>query len=86
MASLPIRAFEPFQILQGVPECNIADQTALLPAHNTLILATFNPAFERLLLNARLSQFQSVNVVPVDIPTTEVCTAPTTGKEQIICE
>ena len=86
MASLPINAFLPFQILQGVPECNIADQTALLPAQRTDIDATFNPAFERLLLNALRSQFQSVNVVPVDIPTTDVLTAPTTGKLHIICE
>jgi len=81
---LPISAFLPFHILQGVPLCNMADHTALLPAHNTLILATLSPALLKLLLNALRSQFQSVKVVPVDIPTTDVLTAPTTGKEQII--
>ena len=84
MASEPIRAFEPSHMLQGVPLCNIADHTALLPAHKILILATDNPALLKLLLNCLLSQCQSVNVVPVDIPTTEVCTAPTTGKLHII--
>ena len=72
MASEPINAFLPFQILQGVPLWSIADQTALLPAHNTDIDATFNPAFASEFDKARLSQFQSVKVVPVDIPTTDV--------------
>jgi hypothetical protein len=79
-------AFLPFHMLQGVPECNIALQTALLPAHRTDIDATFNPAFAKEFDNALRSQFQSVKVVPVDIPTTDVDTAPTTGKEQIIWE
>ena len=73
-------------MLQGVPLWSIALQTALLPAQRTEIDATFNPALLKLLLNALRSQFQSVNVVPVDIPTTDVLTAPTTGKEQIIWE
>jgi len=86
MASLPMSAFEPSQILQGVPLCNIALHTSFDPAQRIDILATFNPAFDNVFESALLSQFQSVNVVPLEIPTTDVCTAPTTGKEQIICE
>jgi len=81
---LPINAFLPFHILHGVPLCNIADQTSLEPAQRIEILATFNPALLKLFANALRSQFQSVKVVPVDIPTTDVLTAPTTGKEHII--
>lgn len=62
----------------------MADHTALLPAQRTEIDATFKPALLKEFDNALRSQFQSVKVVPVDIPTTEVCTAPTTGNEQII--
>ena len=83
---MPINAFLPFHILQGVPECSMADQTSSEPAHKILILATFKPDFERTWANALRSQFQSVKVVPVDIPTTVVLTAPTTGKLQVICE
>mgnify|MGYP003626259125 CR=1 len=69
---MPINAFSPFQILQGVPEWSIALQISLDPAHKIDIDATFNPAFAKEFDKARLSQFQSVNVVPVDIPTTDV--------------
>ena len=86
IASLPINAFSPFQILQGVPECSIADQISFEPAQRIEIDATFNPALASEFDKARLSQFQSVKVVPVEKPTTEVCIAPTTGKEHIICE
>ena len=61
----------------------MADQTALLPAQRTDIDATFNPALLKLLLNCLRSQFQSVKVVPEEIPTTDVETLPTTGNEQI---
>ena len=86
IASLPINAFLPSHIEQGVPECNIADQISFDPAHRIDILATFNPALDKEFDKALLSQFQSVKVVPVLKPSTEVCTAPTTGKEHIICE
>ena len=76
----------PFQIEQGVPLCNIALQTSRDPAHKIEMLATFKPDFDSTCASALLSQFQSVKVVPLDIPTTDVETAPTTGKEQIICE
>ena len=69
-----------------MPECNIADQISLLPAHKIEIEATFNPALLSEFDKALRSQFQSVKVVPVENPSTEVCTAPTTGKEHIICE
>ena len=81
---MPINAFLPFHILHGVPECSIADQTSFDPAHKIDIDATFKPAFDNVFESARRSQFQSVKVVPVEIPTTVVLTAPTTGKEQII--
>jgi hypothetical protein len=86
IASLPINAFSPFQILQGVPECSIADQISFDPAQRIEIDATFNPALASEFDKALRSQFQSVKVVPVENPSTEVCTAPTTGKEHIICE
>jgi hypothetical protein len=55
----------------------------LLPAQRTDIDATFNPALLREFDNILRSQFQSVNVVPEEIPTTDVDTLPTTGKLQI---
>lgn len=62
----------------------MADHTALLPAQRTEIDATFKPALLKEFDNILRSQFQSVKVVPADIPMIEVCAPATTGKLQII--
>mgnify|MGYP003666454790 CR=1 FL=1 len=46
----------------------MADHTALLPAQRTEIDATFKPALLKEFDNILRSQFQSVKVVPADIP------------------